>query len=306
MPAFATLVARHRGWVLAAAILLGLVAAGGLAPAEGTRAASPALRVAGITLPVIPEAAAAPTLEVRIAANENGASKAPAPPPPPVAPEPPVAGAPSDAPAAPVAPGKAKPKREHTIGIDIDEAGGVRVDGIDGNRQYDSFDAFVAQAPWVAAMVFGVTIVVFLTPILIIALVIWYKMRKNRMLNETMIKLAEKGVVPPAEALEAVAGGRVSALRDGPSTAPLYENAKALRKGIAWSDLRKGIIAGAVGLGFVFYSMLDDGSPNFVGLVLLFVGLGYIVLWYFEDRRLAAPASATPPSPPAPPGPPSA
>jgi len=154
-------------------------------------------------------------------------------------------------------------------------------------------------------MVFGVTIVVFLTPILIIALVIWYKMRKNRMLNETMIKLAERGVVPPAEALEAVAGGRVSALRDGPSTAPLYENAKALRKGIAWSDLRKGIIAGAVGLGFVFYSMLDDGSPNFVGLVLLFVGLGYIVLWYFEDRR-AAPASATPPSPPAPPGPPSA
>jgi hypothetical protein len=252
---------------------------------------------------VIPEAAAAPTPEVRIAASENGASKAPA---PPVAPEPPAAAAPSDAPPAPVAPGKAKPKREHAIGIDIDETGGVRVDGIEGTRQYDSFDAFVAQAPWVAAMVFGVTIVVFLTPILIVALVIWYKMRKNRMLNETMIRLAEKGVVPPAEALEAVAGGRVAALRDGPSTAPLYENAKALRKGIAWSDLRKGILAGAVGLGFVFYSMLDDGSPNFVGLVLLFVGLGYIVLWYFEDRRLAAPASATPPSPPAPPGPPSA
>lgn len=306
MSAFATLVARHRGWVLAAATLLGLVAAGGLAPAKGAREASPAQRVARIALPVIPEAAAAPTLEVRIAANENGASKALAPPAPPVAPEPPAAAAPSDASPAPVAPGKAKPKREHTIGIDIDESGGVRVDGIEGTRQYDSFDAFVAQAPWVAAMVFGVTIVVFLTPILIIALVIWYKMRKNRMLNETMIKLAERGVVPPAEALEAVAGGRVSALRDGPSTAPLYENAKALRKGIAWSDLRKGIIAGAVGLGFVFYSMLDDGSPNFVGLVLLFVGLGYIVLWYFEDRRLAAPASATPPPPSAPPGPPSA
>ena len=123
-------------------------------------------------------------------------------------------------------------------------------------------------------------------------------MRKNRMLSETMIKLAEKGVVPPAEALEAVAGGRAAALRDGPSTAPLYENAKAVRKGIAWSDLRKGVIAGAVGLGLVFHSMLDDGSPNVVGLVLLFVGLGYIVLWYFEDRRLAPPASAAPPAPP--------
>ena len=120
------------------------------------------------------------------------------------------------------------------------------------------------------------------------------KMRKNRMLNETMIKLAEKGVVPPAEALEAVAGGRVSALRDGPSTAPLYEHARAVRKGIAWSDLRKGVFAGAVGLGFVFYSMLDDGSPNGVGLVLLFVGLGYIVLWYFEDRQATVVPTAAP------------
>ena len=58
-------------------------------------------------------------------------------------------------------------------------------------------------------MVFGIVFVVFLTPVLIIGLVIWYKLRKNRMLNETMMQLAEKGVVPPAEALQALTpGGR--------------------------------------------------------------------------------------------------
>ena len=31
--------------------------------------------------------------------------------------------------------------------------------------------------------------------------------------------------------------------------------------------------------------MIDDGRPNWLGLVLLFVGIGYIVLWWFEDRH---------------------
>ena len=41
--------------------------------------------------------------------------------------------------------------------------------------------------------------------------------------------------------------------------------------------------------------MLDDGSPNGLGLVLLFVGMGYVMLWWFEDRQLP-PAAGGPPS----------
>ena len=59
-----------------------------------------------------------------------------------------------------------------------------------------------------------------------------------------------------------------------PSTAPLYEQAKQVRKRAAWSDLRKGVLMLGVGLGLTFWSMLDDGTPNSVGLVLLFVGIG--------------------------------
>jgi hypothetical protein len=42
----------------------------------------------------------------------------------------------------------------------------------------------------------------------------------------------------------------------------------------------------AIGLSFIFYSMLDSGSANWLGLVLLFLGIGYMLLWWFEDRHL--------------------
>ena len=50
----------------------------------------------------------------------------------------------------------------------------------------------------------------------------------------------------------------------------------------------------AVGLGLMFWSMLDDGSPNGFGLVLMFVGIGYIVLWRFEERQITPPRGGGP------------
>ncbi len=74
--------------------------------------------------------------------------------------------------------------------------------------------------------------------------------------------------------------------------AGVMEQVKTLRSQAAWSDLRKGVILAAIGLSFVAYSMFDDRSPNWIGLVLLFLGIGYAFLWYFEDRQIAAaPAS---------------
>jgi hypothetical protein len=119
------------------------------------------------------------------------------------------------------------------------------------------------------------------------------------MLNETMLRLAEKGVVPPGEALEALASNRagatVAAVQAGQAQAPLYEQAKALQRRNSWSDLRKGVFLCAVGLGLEVWSFLDDGTPNGLGLILLFVGIGYTVLWYLEDRQMAPrPQAGTP------------
>ena len=177
---------------------------------------------------------------------------------------------------------------EAKVGVTIGSDKKVVVSTFGHKDEYDSFADFIDQAPWIAGLVFLVVTLIFLAPLLVIVLVIWYKMRKNRMLNETMLKLAEKGVVPPAEALEALAGNRAAeSLHTGTATAPLYEQAKALRKRNSWSDLRKGVIMAAVGFGLQAWSILDDGTANGIGLVLLFVGLGYIVLWFFEERQPA-------------------
>jgi hypothetical protein len=80
-------------------------------------------------------------------------------------------------------------------------------------------------------MVVAIVTVVFLSPVLAIGLILWYRMRKARMLNETMLKLAEKGVVTSGDALEALAGGKTAAVLQGSATAaPIYEQAKQIRR----------------------------------------------------------------------------
>jgi hypothetical protein len=175
----------------------------------------------------------------------------------------------------------------------------IRIEGLGRDREYDSFQQFVHDAPWLAGLVFLATLLVFLVPLLIVVLLIWYKLRKNRIANETMLKLAERGVVPPATAMDAVASGTaasVVAAAAPPPGNPAYDQARYLHRRTVWSDLRKGVILCAVGLGLSFWSMLDDGTPNSVGLILLFVGLGYCLLWFFEDRTTTTPRNpGTPP-----------
>ena len=183
------------------------------------------------------------------------------------------------------APANGAKSRNHAI---IIEKGNrrIRVEGLGRDREYDSFDQFVNDAPWLAGLVFLSVLLVFLVPLLIIVLLVWYKLRKNRLANETMLKLAERGAVAPSVAMDAVAAGTspgVMAAAAAPS-APAYEQARLLHRRAVWSDLRKGVILTAIGFGLSAYSMFDDGSPNGLGLVLLFLGLGYCLLWFFEDK----------------------
>lgn len=216
------------------------------------------------------------------------ATDAPATPPPPADVEPRMPEQPgAQAPAARSSKHKTHGAR---IGVTIDDDDRVHVAGIGGSHEYDSFAEFIHQSPWVAGLFFLSTLLVFLVPLLVIVLVLWYKMRKTRMLNETMLKLAERGVVPPAEAMDAIGAARPqAALAAGPSTSDLYAQARGIRARGVWSDLRRGIILVAVGLAVQTCSMIDDGEVNGVGLVLLFLGIGYVVLWYFEDRRNPVP-----------------
>jgi hypothetical protein len=175
----------------------------------------------------------------------------------------------------------------------------VRVMGIESDREYDSFSQLVHEEPWLGMLIFWSVTLVFVTPLLIIIALVWYKVRKTRMLNETMLKLAEKGVVPPGEAMEAMALGKpVAAMTAGAPAGVLYEQAKQVRRRVAWSDLRKGVVLGGIGAALVLASIVNDGEANGFGLVLLFVGIGYGVLWWFEERQAGAPRATPDGSPP--------
>ena len=160
-----------------------------------------------------------------------------------------------------------------------------------GNEEFDSFGDALHTAPWVIGMALLIATLIFLTPILLLIGIIWYKLRKTRLQNDAVLKLAERGVMPPAQAVDAVMSGvlptsAAASASVASAAAPVYEQAVISRRRAVWSDLRKGVFLTAVGLAFVFYSMIESAEANWLGLVLMFLGVGYILLWWFEDRHL--------------------
>ena len=175
------------------------------------------------------------------------------------------------------------------ITIDRDGAKGerkIKIEVPGSNEEFDSFDQFIDKAPGIAAGVVLMFLIALLTPVIIIFMVIWYKTRKNRMINETLLKLAEKGVMPSTEIMQALGSGRPGAVLNAmPAGLPAVEQVGVMRKLAAWSDLRRGVILGSIGFALCMYSLLHSASANWFGLVLLFVGVGYAALWYFEDQQ---------------------
>lgn len=160
----------------------------------------------------------------------------------------------------------------------------VQVFGLQADREYDSFNDLVRDEPLLGVLIFFSVALVFLVPLLIALAVIWYKVHKNRMLNDTMLKLAEKGVVPPSDAIGALGGDGTRGAAPYVAGGAVYEQARQIRRRTAWSDLRKGTVMGAIGAAFTLAGVVNDGEASGIGLVLLFVGVGYVVLWWFEDR----------------------
>ena len=163
-----------------------------------------------------------------------------------------------------------------------------------GDDDFDSFNEALHTAPWVVGLAFLVAGSILLTPVFLLVGIIWYKLRKTRLQNEAVLQLAERGAMAPAQAVDAVMSGvtpegamaSTGAPLAASSAAPVYQQAVISRRRAVWSDLRKGVILMAIGLAFVFYQMVENGSASWVGLVLMFLGIGFILLWWFEDRHL--------------------
>jgi len=88
-------------------------------------------------------------------------------------------------------------------------------------------------------------------PIILVGLILWYQLRKNRSLHETAIRLAEKGQPVPPEFF--------------------------LGKPSPQSDLRRGLVLIGLGIG-LSACLAQIEQPWGFGLIPFSMGIGY--LWY--------------------------
>jgi hypothetical protein len=96
------------------------------------------------------------------------------------------------------------------------------------------------------------------SPTLLLALLLWYKSRKTRLIHETAIRLAEKGQPVPPELFMS---------SDQPA-----------------SDLRRGVVLVGLGLGLALF-MFQLDLPWSLGMIPLFMGVGYLVVWKLETGK---------------------
>lgn len=108
-------------------------------------------------------------------------------------------------------------------------------------------------------MVAGMAIILGVgAPIALVGLILWYKSRKTRMIHETALRLAEKGQPVPPE---------------------LFLGAEE-----PFSDLRRGVVLVALGLGLALF-MYQMDKPWSLGLIPLFMGAGYLVVWKLDAGK---------------------
>ncbi len=100
----------------------------------------------------------------------------------------------------------------------------------------------------IAAIIFGTGL-----PIILVGMILWFKARRQRMLQDLAIALAEKGQPLPPE------------LFFPPRT----------------TALRSGLVLVGVGIALCLF-LWQVSAPWSLGLIPLFAGLGYLISWKIE------------------------
>ncbi len=103
------------------------------------------------------------------------------------------------------------------------------------------------------------TLVTFALPILLVAVILYYKHRKNAVTLETITRLAEKGLPIPPELL----------------TPPAPRGEPGLMAGLVLTGLGLGLA--------IFFG--EVGAPWSIGLIPGFMGIALLIGWYIESRR---------------------
>ena len=106
-------------------------------------------------------------------------------------------------------------------------------------------------------IVFGVVM-----PVMLVGLILWYKARRNALLHETALKLAEKGQPVPHSLFADTSGPK--------------------------ANLRQGVVLLMLGLGICAALYLSGIKVWAVGIIPLFMGVGYLIVWKLEGGSQSA------------------
>ena len=136
------------------------------------------------------------------------------------------------------------------------EIGSLHIDGLEHlTRAADTGPEMLGELIGLVAV-----ILIFGTPVIIVLAVLRHRAQRQRLVNEMVLKLAERGQPIPPEAF--------------------MEPAK--RK----SDLRSAFSLVGAGLGLMGFFWFTGGTEGMgIGLIPLMIGLGQLVSWKIEQGR---------------------
>ena len=105
-----------------------------------------------------------------------------------------------------------------------------------------------------------------LMPVTLVGIILWYKMRRNQLLHETALKLAEKGQPIPPELFSDSSGPH--------------------------ANLRLGVVLLMLGIGIALALYLIGLRSWAFGIIPMFMGIGYLIVWKIETtERVTATAT---------------
>jgi hypothetical protein len=145
------------------------------------------------------------------------------------------------------------------------------------NRHHSDND----DSAWIALpIVFISLFAIFGTPILIVAVILWFSFSRNRAMHKTVRLMVEKGQPVP------------EALLNPP---PVVRQRSDLRRSIKWMLWGVGIM--------IFLGAVNDwdGGAWSLGIIPFLIGIAYLIFWRLDLREPVAVQPLPPSQPPPPP-----
>jgi preprotein translocase subunit YajC len=105
----------------------------------------------------------------------------------------------------------------------------------------------------------------FIFPVAIIAVIFYFKHRRNKMAHDTLRIMIEKGVPVTPEVITALRG------KDGHDKS---DNPAGGKTGL----LLAGLILAGIGIGVIAVA----GKP---GLIVMFIGVAFLIVWFLESKK---------------------